>query len=48
MAIPTFGGMLFEVITMLVVPVLYCWREESRLLRQKPEASRSFVVQDLQ
>ena len=48
MAIPTFGGMLFEVITMLVVPVLYCWREESRLLRQKPEDSRSFVVQDLQ
>jgi Cu(I)/Ag(I) efflux system membrane protein CusA/SilA len=38
MAIPTFGGMLFEVITMLVVPVLYCWREESRLLRQRPEA----------
>ena len=31
MAIPTFGGMLFEVVTMLVVPVLYCWREEYRL-----------------
>jgi len=28
MAIPTFGGMLFEVMTMLVVPVLYCWKEE--------------------
>lgn len=31
MAIPTFGGMLFEVVTMLVVPVIYCWREEVRL-----------------
>jgi Cu(I)/Ag(I) efflux system membrane protein CusA/SilA len=48
MAIPTFGGMLFEVITMLVVPVLYCWREESRLLGQKPENSRAFVVEGLQ
>ncbi len=37
MAIPTIGGMLFEVITMLVVPVLFCWREENRLPRQKPE-----------
>ena len=24
MAIPSFGGMLIEVMTMLVVPVLYC------------------------
>lgn len=31
MAIPSFGGMLIEVITMLVAPVLYCWREERRL-----------------
>lgn len=45
MAIPTFGGMLFEVITMLVVPVLYCWREESRLLRRKSEAAGSLVVE---
>jgi Cu(I)/Ag(I) efflux system membrane protein CusA/SilA len=28
MAIPSFGGMLIETITMLVVPVLYCWRKE--------------------
>lgn len=28
MAIPAFGGMLFEVVTMLVVPVLYCWIKE--------------------
>jgi len=31
MAIPSFGGMLIEVITMLVVPVLYCSIEELRL-----------------
>jgi Cu(I)/Ag(I) efflux system membrane protein CusA/SilA len=31
MAIPSFGGMAFEVITMLVVPVLYCWVKEVRL-----------------
>jgi Cu(I)/Ag(I) efflux system membrane protein CusA/SilA len=31
MAIPAFGGMVFEVVTMLVVPVLYCWIKEFRL-----------------
>jgi Cu(I)/Ag(I) efflux system membrane protein CusA/SilA len=31
MAIPSFGGMLIEVITMLVVPVLFCWIQEIRL-----------------
>jgi copper/silver efflux system protein len=31
MAIPTFGGMTFEVITMLIVPVVYCWIREARL-----------------
>jgi Cu(I)/Ag(I) efflux system membrane protein CusA/SilA len=31
MAIPVFGGMVFEVVTMLVVPVLYCWMKEFRL-----------------
>jgi Cu(I)/Ag(I) efflux system membrane protein CusA/SilA len=30
MAIPVFGGMLIEVVTMLVVPVLYCWIRERR------------------
>ncbi|MFO7716769.1 efflux RND transporter permease subunit [Desulfosarcina sp.] len=34
MAIPAFGGMLFEVMTMLVVPVLYCWRKESEFSRR--------------
>jgi Cu(I)/Ag(I) efflux system membrane protein CusA/SilA len=30
MAIPSFGGMLIETITMLVVPVLYCALKEHR------------------
>ncbi|MBT3295452.1 MAG: efflux RND transporter permease subunit [Verrucomicrobia bacterium] len=38
MAIPSFGGMLIEVITMLVVPVLYCWLQEIRLGRLSREA----------
>lgn len=33
MAIPSFGGMAIEVITMLVVPVLYCAIQERRLKR---------------
>ncbi len=33
MAIPSFGGMTVELITMFVVPVLYAWREERRLRR---------------
>ncbi len=28
MAIPVFGGMTIALITLFVVPVLYCWREE--------------------
>ncbi|MDD5565662.1 MAG: efflux RND transporter permease subunit [Candidatus Omnitrophica bacterium] len=35
MAIPSIGGMTIEMITWFVVPVLYSWREEKRLLRQK-------------
>ena len=35
MAIPAFGGMVFEVITMLVVPVLYCWIKEFNLKRSR-------------
>jgi Cu(I)/Ag(I) efflux system membrane protein CusA/SilA len=33
MAIPSFGGMSIEILTMLVVPVLYCWLQELRLRR---------------
>ena len=42
MAIPTFGGMVFTVVTMQVVPVLYCAIEERKLSwrqsRPEPEA----------
>jgi Cu(I)/Ag(I) efflux system membrane protein CusA/SilA len=31
MAIPSFGGMTIEILTMLVVPVLYCMIQEIRL-----------------
>ncbi len=37
MAIPSFGGMLIEVITMLVVPVLYCASAEAKLKVQAVE-----------
>jgi Cu(I)/Ag(I) efflux system membrane protein CusA/SilA len=33
MAIPSFGGMAVAIITLLVVPVLYCWIAE---LKHKP------------
>ena len=35
MAIPTFGGMALEVVTMLVVPVLYCGIKEFQLKRKR-------------
>ncbi|WP_276497207.1 efflux RND transporter permease subunit [Pontibacter litorisediminis] len=31
MAIPTFGGMVVALITLFIVPVLYSWREESKV-----------------
>jgi len=34
MAIPSFGGMLMAVLTVFVVPVLYCAREEFQLARR--------------
>ena len=39
MAIPSFGGMCIEVLTMLVVPVLYCAIKEFRLKRQPMETA---------
>jgi len=39
MAIPSFGGMTIEILTMLVVPVLYCWIKESKIIRQQPKDS---------
>jgi len=35
MAIPSFGGMTIEILTMLIVPVLYCWMKESSLRTQE-------------
>ncbi len=37
MAIPSFGGMMIEVMTMLVVPVLYCSVMEWKLLLRIPD-----------
>ena len=34
MAIPSFGGMAVAVISVLIVPTLFCWREEFRLRRR--------------
>src|SRR5690606_12921088 len=31
MAIPSFGGMVIELMTLFLVPVLYCWFAELRL-----------------
>jgi len=39
MAIPSFGGMTIEILTMLVVPVLYCWIKESKIISQQPKDS---------
>jgi Cu(I)/Ag(I) efflux system membrane protein CusA/SilA len=33
MAIPSFGGMVIQTITMLIVPVLYSMKEEWKLRR---------------
>ena len=35
MAIPSVGGLMVEVITMLIVPVVYCWVRERRLGRER-------------
>ena len=36
MAIPIFGGMMIEILTMFVVPVLYCWVRERSVTNQTP------------
>lgn len=38
MAIPSFGGMTVQVLTMLTVPVIYCMVQESRLRRRLEQA----------
>jgi len=35
MAIPSFGGMAISVVSILIVPVLYCAVEEIKFLRKK-------------
>ncbi|MGB3606672.1 efflux RND transporter permease subunit [Psychroserpens sp.] len=37
MAIPIFGGMVIDITSYFIVPVLYSWREEFRLKRGKKE-----------
>jgi len=47
MAIPTFGGMAIQVITMFIVPTLYCaWQESviKRKLRQEKQQSNEIEV----
>ncbi|RDV16167.1 AcrB/AcrD/AcrF family protein [Pontibacter diazotrophicus] len=39
MAIPTFGGMVVALITLLIVPVLYSWREEVKIKKLVKEAA---------
>jgi Cu(I)/Ag(I) efflux system membrane protein CusA/SilA len=41
MAIPSFGGMAIEVITMLIVPVLYCGVQEAKLAALQKSEDRS-------
>ena len=38
MAIPTFGGMLIQSMTMFVVPIFQCWWREWALKKEKPES----------
>jgi copper/silver efflux system protein len=39
MAIPIFGGMAVELLTLFVVPVLYSWYAERRILKN----SKTFI-----
>jgi len=38
MSLPVFGGMVFEVITLFVAPVLYCWIHELKVARRAMSA----------
>ena len=39
MALPSVGGMAIELLTLFVVPVLYCAVEERRLSKRRPSAA---------
>ncbi|MGE4539489.1 MAG: efflux RND transporter permease subunit [Desulfovibrio sp.] len=36
MAIPSFGGMTIAILSVFIVPILYCWVEERKLKRSSP------------
>ena len=38
MAIPAFGGLLIEIISVFIVPVLFCIWQENRWKRKKKKA----------
>jgi Cu(I)/Ag(I) efflux system membrane protein CusA/SilA len=38
MAIPTFGGMVIQIMTMFVVPILQCFWREGEVRKQAKEA----------
>jgi Cu(I)/Ag(I) efflux system membrane protein CusA/SilA len=41
MAIPSFGGMCVATLTVFVVPVLYCWREEWKVVNSEKRVQES-------
>lgn len=43
MAIPSFGGMLIDMTSYFIVPVLYSWREESKLKRSPKKISNTGI-----
>lgn len=46
MAIPSFGGMTIALLTVFVVPVLYCWVEEIKLTLRRREDTPPPVLTD--
>ena len=46
MAIPSFGGMSIAILSVFIVPILYCWMEERKLKRALRRASRNETPQD--
>ena len=47
MALPSVGGMMFELVTLFVVPVLYCWEEEVRTRRHTTKGTDATFVERL-
>jgi Cu(I)/Ag(I) efflux system membrane protein CusA/SilA len=40
MALPLIGGMLAELVSLFVVPTMFCWFQERALLRNSPSVQR--------